>query len=277
MKKLSRKKRKKLNEEKFKHEQKINIFLSRYRSAVEAKKKHKQYVCFHNVTVNGIESSTRNNESGICDICGSTDIDPIYISDGKTKKIDKKELLYFSKENLEKYILYEAKELSGLINTYTKISVEDNKYKNAYKLESSKEKYRVSYIIAPRNYLEQLIDISSVRSFSETLSDMIEKKKMKNTEVYKRANVDAKLFSKIINDKSYHPGKSTVLAFAVAMKLDLSETEQFLMEAGYAFSPNILSDIIVKYYIETKHYDIDDINAALFEYNQKLLGSSVRK
>ncbi len=109
-------------------------------------------------------------------------------------------------------------------------------------------------------------------SFREVLFDHIQASGMTNTEVYKRANIDRKLFSKIRTNPAYHPGKSTVLALAVALKLDLADTADLLARAEYALSPGSVGDLIVRYFIEHGIYDLQVINTALNEYDQPILG-----
>ncbi len=110
-------------------------------------------------------------------------------------------------------------------------------------------------------------------TFSETLLQLIDKSGKTDPEVYKKANVDRKLFSKIRNNPAYKPSKSTALAFAVALELDLEDTEDFLARAGFAFSPSSKADIIVEYFIERGQYDIFTINETLFAFEQPLLGA----
>lgn len=279
MKKYSKRQRMQIKEEQIKHEKRMEETMDKYDSVIKSVKSKEKYVCFHNVQINGMRISTINQETKKCDICGwkcNKDSEPVFIENGIAEKVNKSELLNFSKDNLEKYIILESRNVYGVLNN-TEKSVKQKISGNYEKLEV---KYTEAKDLPPLIIYDVIIPDFSMKRltpFSELLKKMIEEKKLESTEVYKRANIDAKLFSKILNNTSYHPGKSTVLALAVAMKLSITETEDFIAEAGYAFSPNILSDIIVKYCIEAKYYDIDNINSILFEYNQKILGSKVRK
>lgn len=120
--------------------------------------------------------------------------------------------------------------------------------------------------------LEDLLNDTDA-GFSETLLKLIDKTGKKDSDIYKKANIDRKLFSKIRNNPDYKPSKATAIAFAIALELNLEETKDFIARAGFALSHSSKFDIIIEYFISNNNYDMFEINETLFAFDQNLLGA----
>ncbi|MFI3251989.1 MAG: macro domain-containing protein [bacterium] len=118
-----------------------------------------------------------------------------------------------------------------------------------------------------------LLDILSAKqpTFTSTLFNFIDSKNLDDVFVYKRANIDRKLFSKIRSNINYKPSKQTALAFCIALGLDLDETEELIGCAGFTLSDSLTHDKIVKFFIEEEIYDINELNNTLFSYGENIL------
>lgn len=152
-------------------------------------------------------------------------------------------------------------------------------YLSSSKSRSEQIKSLVSSVIpistaipsVPERKLDDLINCKN-KTFSQMLLRLIDERHLKDSDVYKKANIDRRHFSKIRNDINYVPNKKTVFAFSIALELSLDETTDLLMRAGYAFSICSKFDLIIKYFIEKGFYDIFKINEVLFFYKLPLLG-----
>lgn len=109
--------------------------------------------------------------------------------------------------------------------------------------------------------------------FTETLLKLIDKTGKKDSEIYKKANLSKQHFSKIRNNPNYKPTKQTAIALALALELDLEGTKDLIGRAGYALSNSSKFDLIIRFFIEQKIYNVVEINIALYEFDQSLLGS----
>ena len=109
--------------------------------------------------------------------------------------------------------------------------------------------------------------------FSETLLALIDRTGKKDSEIYTRANVSRQHFSKIRKNPGYKPTKATAIAFAIALELDLTQTQDLIGRAGYALTNSSKFDVIIMYFIQNRNYNMFDINETLYEFDQSLLGT----
>lgn len=124
---------------------------------------------------------------------------------------------------------------------------------------------------APKESLRDILN-NIGESFRDKLLRLIEERGLAEPDVYKKAFIDRKLFSKIRRNPDYSPKKQTAVALAFALRLNLDETADLLKRAGYALSSSSKFDLIVLYCLKNGIYDLFEINALLFQYEQPMLG-----
>lgn len=117
--------------------------------------------------------------------------------------------------------------------------------------------------------LEKLFNVNS-EDFSKLLAAWMKEKDVKASDVYVGCNMSKATFSRLRS--TGHPSKNSVLALCIGLKLSVEESIEFLARAGFAFNPSDKRDVIVRYFICTGQYDIDEINTALYEYDEDILG-----
>ncbi len=115
--------------------------------------------------------------------------------------------------------------------------------------------------------------IKEEQTFTSLLFSYIDKKGLKDSDVYHKANIDRRLFSKIRSDNFYHPKKETVIALGLALELTIQEFENLLESASYSLPKNNVFDLIIRFCVIEKIYDLIEVNALLSEYQIPLIGS----
>ena len=120
--------------------------------------------------------------------------------------------------------------------------------------------------------LEEML-LQEDAGFTETVLRKIDETGKKDAEIYKKAHLSKQHFSKIRSSSHYRPTKPTAIALAIALELDLEATQDLIGRAGYTLSYSSKFDLIVRYFIENGKYNITELNMALYEFDQPLLGS----
>ena len=166
---------------------------------------------------------------------------------------------YVETDSFEKYSIRK-------LERQTKPIIQELDYNKKYLSETKEIKPRER----KKRRLENLVGHLD-ETFTQALLRVIDEKGLKDSEVYKRANMDRRLFSKIRSDAGYSPSKHTALSLAIALKLNLDDTKDLLLRAGFALSNSSKFDVIVQYFIEEENFDIFELNEVLFHFGEKTI------
>ena len=192
-------------------------------------------------------------------------------SPGRHRLLDR----FLNRERAEERTLMEG---APSIDAYYDLTEDENAsayeslHKNEQMSQAMREPVYMPSFPAEEKSLEERIRHLD-KTFQQYLFMLIDRKGLTDPEVYKKANIDRKHFSKIRSNVDYTPSKKTALALAIALELSIDETRDLLARAGLALSPSMMTDRIIEYCIETSNYDIYEINCILFKYDQPTLGA----
>ena len=123
----------------------------------------------------------------------------------------------------------------------------------------------------PKELLDDICLPVKEPSFCESMLKIIDEKGLKDSAVYKKADIDRRLFSKMRSDLEYHPSKNTATRICLALELDIVQTELLLETAGYSLSLSDTSDLVVRYFIEHEIFDIISVNEAIDYFSGRLI------
>ena len=195
-------------------------------------------------------------------------IDKYYIDEPDDIKLDKEMKSIFDRISVirEKKAVYK-----GRVEEDTQIEIDESAVDlfDAASMHKRKTTNSMSLTMATSRNIESLMGQMD-ETFSQRLLRLIDERGMTDSEVYNKAYVDRRHFSKIRKNMNYTPNKKTVLAFAIALELSIDEAKDLLNAAGFAFSRSSKTDIIVAYFLQNKIYDMFEINEILDAYEQPI-------
>ena len=190
---------------------------------------------------------------------------------------------YIFEKQLDEYGVFNERSIKALEQAQLRRALEETKYYRQQRAFEDEWDANADFCIFPSSAsapsapsaispmdLGTLLEQTDA-GFSETLLKLIDRTGKKDSDIYKKANVDRRLFSKIKNDPNYRPSKETALAFALALELDIHETKDLIGRAGYTLTHSSKFDIIVEYFIQNRIYDVIEANLVLHHFDQPLL------
>ncbi len=107
-------------------------------------------------------------------------------------------------------------------------------------------------------------------TWQEMVFKWIDSKELKDSDVYKKANISKQTFSKIRSNEGYQPNKDTAIQMCFGLELGIDDSLDLIGKAGFNLSNSIKRDLVVRYFIENEIYNVDELNIILDELKLKL-------
>lgn len=127
------------------------------------------------------------------------------------------------------------------------------------------------YQIESSNISEFINNQKEDNKFQKLLFKLIDERNLKDSDVYNKANIDRRLFSKIRSNENYHPSKETIILLGLSLELNESEIINLLQSASYSLPKNNYFDLIIRFCFLNKIYNVNDVNELLYDYDCKTL------
>ena len=161
------------------------------------------------------------------------------------------------------------------LKEYIRINyVQEKKANNSLKFKKLFNAEEIDYSSYKTSNIEEFVNQKDqYNNFQSLLFKMIDDRNLKDSDVYKKVNIDTRLFSKIRSDNNYHPSKETVILLGLSLELKEKEFEKLLNSAAYSLPKNNYFDLIIRFCIINNIYKIPDVYDLLMDYNCKLLNN----
>lgn len=138
-------------------------------------------------------------------------------------------------------------------------------------LSKAKTIFNDDYCLESSEINNYIKDNKEEDTFQTKLFNYIDKKGLKDSDVYNKVHIDRRLFSKIRSNKDYHPSKETIILLGIALELSETEIEDLLESASYSLPMNTTYDLIIRFCFKNEIYNLNQINELLYDYNCKVL------
>ena len=113
--------------------------------------------------------------------------------------------------------------------------------------------------------ISEYLNCNKSMSFNELLFSFIDESGHKDSEIYKKVDIDRKLFSKIRCDSNYIPRRNVIIKLCLALELERNDFNKLLNSAGYSLSNNKF-DQIVSYCLDNNVYELSQVNEYLYTF-----------